>query len=93
MKTFQGSKTFLLFKNFQSELPEKLEASTGFPLALLETMAQGVSFEAPYTIQMLKPISGKINISSINKFLNFQIFQNVLSEKLEASTGFTLAFH
>ena len=77
---------------FQSVLPEKLEASTGFTLALLERMAPGVSFEEPYTIQMLKPISAKINISSINKLLNIQIFQIVLSEKLEASTGFTLAF-
>ena len=56
-------------------------------------MAQEVSFEEPYTIQMLKPISGKINISSINKLLNFQIFQVMLSERLEASAGFTLVFH
>ena len=56
-------------------------------------MGRGVSFEEPYTIQMLKPISAKINSSSINKLLNFQIFQNVLSGKVEASTGLTLAFH
>ena len=62
---------FLKSQKLQGEVPEKLEANNGFTLSLLETMGQGVSFEAPYTIQMLKPISRINNFSRIEIFPYF----------------------
>ena len=54
----RGSKKLLqLLSKFQSVLPGNVEASTGFTLAFLESTDQYVSFGAPYTNQMLKPIS------------------------------------
>ena len=60
-KQFCKRQMFLKSQTLQSELPQKLEASNSFTLALLESMTPGVSFEEPYTIQMLKPISAKMN--------------------------------
>ena len=65
---------FLKSQKLQSEVPEKLEANNGFTLALLEMMGQGVSFEAPYTIQKLKPTSRNKNVSRIETFLVFLNF-------------------
>ena len=58
-KQFCKRQMFLKSQTLQSELPQKLEASNSFTLALLETMGQGVSFEPSYTIQMLKHIMVK----------------------------------
>ena len=50
----QGSK-IVYFQKFQSVLTENWEASAGFTSAFLESMHQGVLFEAASTIQMVKP--------------------------------------
>ena len=79
-------------------LHENLEAITGFNPAFLETMLQIVSFEAPYLIQVVKLIWGKILFKGTKYFSKsikkFKVrgadtgFYSVLLETMDQGVSF-----